>query len=157
MTRTIAIDDLAGTRRLGRTLGRQLRAGDVLCLIGDLGAGKTTFTQALAEGLDVPVDDVVNSPTFTLVAEHWGGRVPLFHFDAYRLQGADDLEDLAFDDYLDGRGVVVMEWADKVLPALPADRLEIHFADGESVESRMVTLIAEGARSRALLLGVPGE
>lgn len=124
------------TRRAAEALGRALRAGDTISLTGDLGAGKTTFTQGLAVGLGIPAGVVVNSPTFTILAEHPEGRFPLYHFDVYRLSGAGDLYDLAFDEYIDGSGVVVVEWADKIAEALPEDTLfiSIDFPGDDAVD-----------------------
>ncbi len=150
MTRTYYTHSAAETRALAARLGGLLGPGDTLCLIGDLGAGKTTWTQGLALGLGLPPDEPVNSPTFTLVSEHPGGRVPLFHFDVYRLDSAAGLYDLAFDEYLSGDGVVVIEWADKIADALPADRLEITLTP-ESPDSRRVVVAARGRRAEALL------
>lgn len=138
------------TRALAERLGRMLLPGDLLCLRGDLGAGKTTWTQGLAHGLSVPPSDPVNSPTFMLLAEHRGGRVPLFHFDVYRLDSAQGLYDLAFDEYLDGEGVVVIEWADRIAEALPPDRLDIALA-AEGEHRRTLTFTPHGARARHLL------
>jgi len=132
-----------------------LGAGDTISLTGDLGAGKTTFTQGLAVGLGIPVGVVVNSPTFTILAEHPEGRVPLYHFDVYRLSGAGDLYDLAFDEYVDGSGVVVVEWADKIAEALPLDTLYISIAFPNSLESvaddREIQFRAGGPRSSVLV------
>lgn len=141
------------TRALAEALGRLLEPGDTLSLTGDLGAGKTTFTQGLALGLGIPAGVVVNSPTFTILAEHLEGRVPLYHFDVYRLGGSADLYDLAFDEYVDGSGVVVVEWADKIADALPADTLFIAIAfpvDG-SADDRELTLSGAGARATELI------
>lgn len=138
------------TRALAERLGRLMQPGDVLCLIGDLGAGKTTFTQGLAHGLGLPPDEPVNSPTFTLVAEHPGGRLPLYHFDVYRLPDSSGLYELAFDEYLDAGGVVVIEWADKIADALPPDRLDIALrAAGE--DARTLMLEAHGVRASSVL------
>jgi len=120
------------TRDLARKLGLLLQPGDVIALSGDLGAGKTTFTQGLAVGLGIEEGVVVNSPTFTILAEHHEGRMPLYHFDVYRLSGPGDLYDLAFDEYLDGSGVTVIEWADKIEAALPPDTLYISIAFANS-------------------------
>lgn len=135
------------TRGLAERLGRLLQAGDVLCLIGDLGAGKTTFTQGLALGLGLPPEEPVNSPTFTLLAEHPGGRLPLYHFDVYRLPDSSGLYDLAFDEYLDAGGVVVIEWADKIADALPIDRLDIALSAASETE-RSITLKGHGIQAR---------
>ena len=125
MTRMFETHSADQTRSLAAALGARLQAGDVICLIGDLGAGKTTWTQGLALGLGLPESEPVNSPTFTLLAEHPGGRAPLYHFDVYRLPDSSGLYDLAFDEYLSGDGVVVIEWADRIADALPAERLDI--------------------------------
>lgn len=146
MTRTFTTDSPATTRAFARRLGALLGAGDVVCLIGDLGAGKTTWTQGLALGLGLPPEEPVNSPTFTLLAEHWGGRVPLYHFDVYRLPDSSGLYELAFDEYLDAGGVVVIEWADRIADALPPDRLEIRLsAQGEN--ERQIALTPFGPRA----------
>lgn len=147
---TVRTDSPDATRAFAAHLGARLRPDDVLCLVGDLGAGKTTFTQGLALGLGLPPDEPVNSPTFTLLTEHPGGRVPLFHFDVYRLADSSGLYDLAFDEYLDAGGVTVIEWADKVADALPDDRLEIRLtAAGEN--AREIILTGRGARAGEIL------
>jgi tRNA threonylcarbamoyladenosine biosynthesis protein TsaE len=144
---TTTADD---TRVLAERLGRLLQPNDVLCLIGDLGVGKTTFTQGLALGLGLPPDEPVNSPTFTLIAEHHGGRLSLYHFDVYRLLDSSGLYDLAFDEYLDAGGVVVIEWANKIADALPDDRVDITLtAAGEN--ERMLIMTAQGERAYSVL------
>jgi tRNA threonylcarbamoyladenosine biosynthesis protein TsaE len=95
-----------------------LRRGDILALCGDLGAGKTHFVKGLAAGLKT--DAAVTSPTFTLIHEYLGGRLPLYHFDFYRLEEADEALKIGLDEYLDGDGVCVIEWADKFPALLPA-------------------------------------
>jgi tRNA threonylcarbamoyladenosine biosynthesis protein TsaE len=110
------------TLRLGERVGRLLGAGDTVALVGELGAGKTAFVQGLARGLGIT--EVVASPTFTIVKEH-DAPVPLFHVDFYRLEHAAELANIGFDDYFERGGVVVVEWADRFLEALPADRLEV--------------------------------
>ncbi|MDQ2800944.1 MAG: tRNA (adenosine(37)-N6)-threonylcarbamoyltransferase complex ATPase subunit type 1 TsaE [Armatimonadota bacterium] len=146
MTRTFETHSADETRALAAALGALLRPGDVLCLIGDLGAGKTTFTQGLALGLGLPPEEPVNSPTFTLLAEHPGGRVPLYHFDVYRLDGSSGLYDLAFDEYLSGDGVVVIEWADRIADALPPDRIDIALT-AEGPETRRLVMTAHEAQA----------
>ena len=150
MTRNYQTNSAEETRSLASTLGAILRPGDTLCLIGDLGAGKTTFTQGLALGLGLPPDEPVNSPTFMLLAEHPGGRVPLFHFDVYRLPDSSALYDLAFDEYLSGEGVVVIEWADRITDALPPDRLDLVFS-AVSYDTRQITITAQGERAKEIL------
>lgn len=112
------------TIALGKKIGQQLVAGDVLVLDGDLGAGKTTFTKGLAAGLEIP--DIIKSPTFTIIHEYQDGRLPLYHMDAYRLENGG-AEDLGLEEYFDGDGVSVVEWAEFVEDELPTDFLAIHF------------------------------
>jgi tRNA threonylcarbamoyladenosine biosynthesis protein TsaE len=109
----------AETVRIGRILGEGLQAGDVVALTGELGAGKTCLTQGIAGGLGVPENYAVTSPTFTLINEYPGREAALIHVDLYRLQGAADLADTGFEEYLSGGGVVVIEWADKIREAVP--------------------------------------
>ncbi len=106
---------------------RGLAAGDVLALTGELGAGKTKFVQGLALGLDIPERAYVRSPTFTLMNDYSGGRVPLFHFDFYRLQKESDTEALGLEEFLGGEGIAVVEWADMFPGVLPANAIRIEF------------------------------
>ena len=104
------------TEALGAALGRILPPGTVLAYRGDLGAGKTAFTRGLARGLGCR--DMVTSPTYTIVNEYLGGRLPLFHFDMYRLSCAEDLWDIGWDDYLDRGGICAVEWSENVAEAM---------------------------------------
>jgi len=104
------------TEALGAALGRALTPGTILAYRGDLGAGKTAFTRGLAKGLGYT--DSVTSPTYTIVNEYLGGRLPLFHFDMYRLRSADDLWGIGWDDYLDRNGVCAVEWSENVAEAM---------------------------------------
>ena len=104
------------TERLGSALGALLEPGDILAYRGDLGAGKTAFTRGLAKGLGCT--EPVTSPTYTIVNEYLSGRVPLFHFDMYRLSGADDLWSIGWEDYLDRGGICAVEWSENVADAL---------------------------------------
>ena len=104
------------TEALGSALGEKLQAGTVLTYTGDLGAGKTAFTRGLAKGLGAK--DMVTSPTYTIVNEYLSGRLPLFHFDMYRLASADDLWDIGWEDYLERGGVCAVEWSENVTEAL---------------------------------------
>ena len=104
------------TEALGAALGRIIPAGTVLAYRGDLGAGKTAFTRGLARGLGCR--ETVTSPTYTIVNEYLGGRLPLFHFDMYRLSSADDLFDIGWEDYLDRGGVCAVEWSENVAEAM---------------------------------------
>ena len=121
---SLTLTNRDATIALGKKIGQQLVAGDVLVLDGDLGAGKTTFTKGLAAGLEIP--DIIKSPTFTIIHEYQDGRLPLYHMDAYRLENGG-AEDLGLEEYFDGDGVSVVEWAEFVEDELPADFLAIHF------------------------------
>ena len=112
------------TRALGARLGRWARAGDIVACRGALGAGKTTFVQGFAEGLGVGGDAYVRSPTFALV-HAYHGRIPLYHFDFYRLSSCAEVQDIGFEEYLDAGGVIIIEWADRFPEILPPMRLEV--------------------------------
>jgi len=130
------------TVRLGARLGRLLGAGDVVGLTGELGSGKTTFTKGIARGLRVRDAKHVNSPSFVIVKEYIG-RVPLYHFDIYRLDDPSDLDTVGYKEYFYGRGVTVIEWADKIKPILPDKYLAVEFSSvGE--KERKVRFIAKG-------------
>ncbi|MDD5476393.1 MAG: tRNA (adenosine(37)-N6)-threonylcarbamoyltransferase complex ATPase subunit type 1 TsaE [Syntrophales bacterium] len=116
---------LEETLSIGRIIGEQADSGKVVALIGELGAGKTSITQGIAEGLGVPDAYYVTSPTFTLINEY-PGRLPLYHFDVYRLSGSHELDDLGYEDYFFGEGLVVIEWAEKLMESLPDNTLFIH-------------------------------
>lgn len=119
-------DSETTTIALGRETASGLVAGDTLALVGDLGAGKTQFTKGLVAGLGCTAP--VTSPTFTLVHEYTGGRLPVFHFDFYRLESAEELLNIGWDDYLDAAGVAVVEWADKFPELLPHGTQWWHFS-----------------------------
>ena len=106
----------AETENLGAALGKLLPAGTVLAYRGDLGAGKTAFTRGLARGLGC--NELVTSPTYTIVNEYLGGRLPLFHFDMYRLRSSEDLWDIGWEDYLERGGICAVEWSENVADAL---------------------------------------
>ena len=106
----------AETETVAQRLGEKLRPGTVLAYMGDLGAGKTAFTRGLARGLGAT--DMVTSPTYTIVNEYLSGRLPLFHFDMYRLSSSDDLWDIGWEDYLERAGVCAVEWSENVADAM---------------------------------------
>ncbi|MHB8707813.1 MAG: tRNA (adenosine(37)-N6)-threonylcarbamoyltransferase complex ATPase subunit type 1 TsaE [Desulfuromonadales bacterium] len=111
--------DPAETRALGRQIGLLAHPGLVVLLAGELGAGKTCFAQGVADGLGIPAGNPVTSPSYTLLNIHQG-RLPLYHFDLYRLAAVDDLEDLGYDEIAEGDGVTLVEWADRLSTPLPA-------------------------------------
>ena len=139
------------THALGRAIGLAARAGDVVGLVGELGAGKTCLTKGVAAGLAVVEQGQVRSPTFVLIREH-AGRLRLFHVDAYRLSGAEELASLGFEEVLSQGGLTVVEWADHVSDALPADRLSLHLNITGPNSRRISLSCGQGqGRSRALL------
>ena len=109
------------TERLGQRLGETLRGGEVVAYLGELGAGKTAFTRGLARGLGIPMR--VTSPTYTIVNEYTGGRLPLFHFDMYRLGSEEELFDIGWEDYLRRGAVCAVEWSEKVEDAFFGDEI----------------------------------
>lgn len=124
------------TEALGEALGRRLRGGEIIAYYGGLGAGKTAFTRGLARGLDISAR--VTSPTYTIVNEYLGGRLPLFHFDMYRLSSADDLFDIGWEDYLQRGGVCAVEWSENVQEALE-DALTVRI-EKRSDETREINI-----------------
>jgi tRNA threonylcarbamoyladenosine biosynthesis protein TsaE len=139
------------TRALGAAVAELVRPGDVIVLAGDLGAGKTAFTQGFGGGLGV--EQRITSPTFTL-AHVYEGRLTVHHLDVYRLEQLDEVLDLGLAELLDEGGVVVIEWGDAILPVLPADLLEVRLELGDGDDDRRISLRPVGpswsARTRAL-------
>ena len=127
--RTLKIENEEETRNFGHELAKNAKPGDVIALMGDLGTGKTALTRYIAEGLGVREE--VISPTFTIVKEYRSGRIPLYHFDVYRLTSGQELLDIGAEDYLDDGGLSVIEWADIVADVLPEDALVISIEYGE--------------------------
>lgn len=126
------------TEALGERLANIVKSGAVVAYTGDLGAGKTAFTRGLARGLGVT--DRVTSPTFTIVNEYEGGRLPLFHFDMYRLGSSDELYDIGWEDYLSRGGVCAVEWSEIVEDALEGDVIRVDIRRGETDTQRQVTI-----------------
>ncbi len=141
---TITSKNPVETMELAKRLAALLKPQDVITLEGDLGAGKTTFTKGLAEGLHIK--KTVNSPTFTIIKEY-NGALPLYHMDVYRLEDSD--EDLGFDEYFEGDGVTVVEWAHLIEEQLPKDKLMIRLRHGAN-DTRLITLMPQGARYEEL-------
>ena len=137
------------TQQIGERLGACLGPGDVVGLVGELGGGKTTFIQGLAKGLGLDPAHV-KSPTFILMREYPGGRVPLIHIDAYRLEGEASIVWLDLEWLLSPRKVTAVEWADRFVGCLPDDHVEIRFAH-KSANQRTLTLLPHGLRSSAIV------
>lgn len=138
------------TKELGKKIGKYLGSGDVVSLVGDLGAGKTHLVKGIALGLGVK--DEVNSPSYTLIHEY-GGRVPLYHFDVYRLEELWQMEDLGYEEYFFGDGVCVIEWGDKISELLPSSYLRISIArpKTESSGKRVIILSGIGKRYKEIV------
>jgi tRNA threonylcarbamoyladenosine biosynthesis protein TsaE len=143
------LPDVSATQRFGHVLSRHVFPGAVIALVGPLGAGKTHLVRAVAEGLDIPDGRVVSSPTFVLIQEY-AARLPIYHFDAYRLQNEAEFADLGVHEYFEGGGVCLVEWADRVPGCLPAEYLSITFSvTGET--SRRIEVVPRGERYKDLL------
>lgn len=138
--RTAGVD---ATRELAASLSSVVAPGDLILLAGELGAGKTAFTQGFGIGLGV--EDQITSPTFTL-ARHYDGRLPLHHVDVYRLDRLSELQDIGISELLDSGGVLVVEWGDAIAPALPADYLEIRLTYGADDDDRDLEFRCVGTR-----------
>ncbi|TKB27575.1 tRNA (adenosine(37)-N6)-threonylcarbamoyltransferase complex ATPase subunit type 1 TsaE [Desulfopila sp. IMCC35006] len=153
-TTRIQLQTLSDTEKFGRLLGRLAMPGDVICLNGDLGAGKTALTQAIARGLDVPDNCYVTSPSFALLHEY-PGRLPLYHMDFYRLQDVSEVLDLGFDEYFYQQGLTVIEWAGRAIEVLPEERLNINIVPNADL-TRTVT-VQGSSRYAALLRHISRE
>lgn len=151
----IVTESAGQTKRLAAALAVHLTASDVIALTGDLGAGKTTFTQGLAAGLGIK--EPIVSPTFTILRVY-AGRLPLYHFDLYRLEKMTELETIGCEEYFFDSGVSVIEWGDKAAALLPDDYLtiEIHHAIGRD-DVRLLKVLARGRRSAELILRIKDE
>ena len=139
----IRLNGLEETKEFGIKLGQILAGGDIVCLNGDLGAGKTTLTKSI--GLGLGVSDYITSPTFTLINEY-RGRLPVYHFDVYRLENVDELYDLGFDEYFYGKGVSIIEWAEKIEKLLPKERIVLNIEKGIDIDERRINITGYGNR-----------
>ena len=130
---------------LARSMGEEIRPGEVICLIGDLGTGKTVFSQGFAAGLGVT--DIVNSPTFTIVQVYESGRLPLYHFDVYRIGDPEEMFEIGFEEYVYGDGVCLIEWADIIEDILPKEYIRVNIdKDMENgTDVRKITISRIGA------------
>lgn len=149
-TRSHRLESPTHTQKVAQELSSFLKKGDILGLRGNLGSGKTTFVQGLAQGLKVFKEHTVSSPTFALVHEYACSETPLFHMDFYRLSQEGEAETLGLDLYLQGQGICAIEWFEKAQALLPKDFLEIEF-QVISENIRDIHMIAHGPRSQAIL------
>ena len=132
------------TYKIGEQMGREAKAGDVLCLLGDLGVGKTVFTQGFAAGLGIT--EPVSSPTFTIVQTYDEGRMPFYHFDVYRIGDLEEMEEIGYDDYFFGQGICLIEWAELIEEILPEKRIEVTIEKDleKGFEYRKITIEERG-------------
>lgn len=135
------------TVKTGAALGRILNRGDIICLTGDLGAGKTAFTGGLAAALGI--SGYITSPTFTIVNEY-KGRIPLYHFDVYRIADPEEMFEIGFEEYIDGNGVVVIEWAELIKDILPDERIWVDIRKDvkSGADERIIRIEFTGERYR---------
>lgn len=138
----IILNGLDETKEFGIKLGSLLSRQDIVCLNGDLGAGKTTLTKSI--GLGLGVKEYITSPTFALVNEY-DGYLRVYHFDVYRLDNIDELYDLGFDEYFYGEGVSIIEWAEKIERFLPKERIELSIKKGENLDTRIIEITGNGS------------
>ena len=135
-TRGMIIKGEEKTKELGRKLAEEAAPGAVYALVGDLGAGKTTLTKAIAEGLGV--SEPITSPTFTIVREYDSGRMPLYHFDVYRISDPDEMFELGYEDYFYGDGLCVVEWADLIAEIMPEETRVFRLSYGGEEDERVI-------------------
>lgn len=139
------------TSNIGEQLGGLLSKGNIICLSGDLGAGKTAFTKGIAKGMGVK--DYVTSPTYTIINEY-EGRLPLYHFDVYRLNDVSEMYELGYEEYFFGDGVVVLEWADIVRDIIPGERLWITILNTKGDNSREIIMEPTGEDYEKIVKGM---
>ena len=140
----IETHDPEETFEVGRTIGMNAKPGQIYTLTGDLGVGKTVFTQGVAAGLGIT--EPVNSPTFTIIQEYEDGRLPFYHFDVYRIGDLEEMEEIGYDDYFFGQGICLIEWAELIEEILPEKRIEVTIEKDleKGFEYRKITIEERG-------------
>ena len=128
---TFKTENSEETQALGERLGKTLKQGDVIALIGDLGTGKTCLTQGIARGIGIAPDEIVSSPSYILINEY-NGTVPIYHIDLYRLENSEEIAELGLSEYVEGDGICIIEWAERMTDALPATCIKIHITLAET-------------------------
>lgn len=144
---TLLIESEDKMKAFGKALGEVLESGNIVCLTGDLGAGKTTLTKSIALGLGI--DEYVTSPSYTIVNEY-EGRLPLYHFDVYRINDVEEMYELGYEDYFFGSGVCVIEWAGMVEELLPANRIWLEIYQGDSFTERKIIIKTDAENMKRL-------
>ena len=137
------------TQALGEKLGKTLKQGDVIALIGDLGTGKTCLTQGIARGVGIAPGEVVNSPSYILINEY-NGVVPIYHIDLYRLENSEEIAELGLSEYMDGDGICIIEWAERIADTLPDTCIEIHITLAD-------TNVSQNDEVRELMSQIPED
>ncbi|MCX5711397.1 MAG: tRNA (adenosine(37)-N6)-threonylcarbamoyltransferase complex ATPase subunit type 1 TsaE [Candidatus Omnitrophica bacterium] len=148
----IISDSSERTRAIGKKIAGKVKPGDIICLFGELGSGKTVLAKGIASGLGIEKSRVI-SPSFVLLRQHLKGRLPLYHFDLYRLKSCEDIQAAGYEEYLFGQGVSVIEWADRLKYLLPKEFLKIELRVA-GASQRMLKLIPVGARYKDLIKGL---
>lgn len=143
----IFLENEESTKKIGEIIGEKLFNGAILCLNGDLGAGKTTLTKSIAKALKI--DEDITSPTFTIVNEYTEGSIPLYHFDVYRIGEPDEMYDIGFDEYINSDGVCIIEWSSIIRDILPKERLEINL--NYSGTGREMEIISYGDKYKKMV------
>src|SRR3989338_4365375 len=138
------------TQKIGKAIGKLLTAGDVVCLYGDLGSGKTCLAQGIIKGLDVAEDKYLRSPTFTLINQY-KGRMPVCHLDLYRLDNINEVEDIGIEEHMCGDEVVIIEWAERMERLLPEKRIDIHISS-ININTRKIVILCPDNRFEPLSL-----
>lgn len=143
----IETHDPEETFEVGRTIGINAKPGQIYTLTGDLGVGKTVFTQGVAAGLGIT--EPVNSPTFTIIQEYEDGRLPFYHFDVYRIGDLEEMEEIGYDDYFFGQGICLIEWAELIEEILPEKRIEVTIEKDleKGFEYRKITIEERGEKT----------
>ncbi len=143
----IFLENEESTKKIGEIIGEKLFNGAILCLNGDLGAGKTTLTKSIAKALKI--DEDITSPTFTIVNEYTEGSIPIYHFDVYRIGEPDEMYDIGFDEYINSDGVCIIEWSSIIRDILPKERLEINL--NYSGTGREMEIISYGDKYKKMV------
>ena len=143
----IETHDPEETFEVGRTIGMNAKPGQIYTLTGDLGVGKTVFTQGVAAGLGIT--EPVNSPTFTIIQEYEDGRLPFYHFDVFRIGDLEEMEEIGYDDYFFGQGICLIEWAELIEEILPEKRIEVTIEKDleKGFEYRKITIEERGEKT----------